>query len=515
MKRKLIASVTLALLLVLVVPVPSAGAAGAWMVNHTIPDWQLWDVHFADADAGWAVGQNGTILSTTDGGENWWSQEVTNQSLWALDFVDTDTGWAAGTGATVFKTTNGGLTWAQQSTNATANLTGIDFVDADAGWAVGGYPYPASGGTILATSDGGVTWSEQLRSPTHNFGDVHFVDDQNGWAVGLAGLVLATSDGGATWTAQSSGTSYYLNDVHFVDAATGWIVGSYGTVLHTTDGGDTWTSQTSGLAGPDANLNAVQFVDGDTGWAVGRTGTLGDEIIISTTDGGTTWTSEGSADRALWGLFFLDADTGWAVGGYEEAPGDIGGIVLHYGGVTEGVAVTADAPAPTELSLTFSVTAGTEPTGGTITDASISFGTLDPNTPKTGSHTLQVTTNAASGYQVTAAEDTPLTFGGYTIPDVTGDTGSITETATGDWDLATTYGFGYTLADVSGTAAAFTTGYKQFADTSAAELPQDVMGATAPVIADAVALTYKLNIGPSQVEGTYANTVTYIATGNL
>jgi hypothetical protein len=30
-----------------------------------------------------------------------------------------------------------------------------------------------------------------------------------------------------------------------------------------------------------------------------------------------------------------------------------------------------------------------------------------------------------------------------------------------------------------------------------------------------VELTYKLNISATQEEGTYANTVTYIATGNL
>jgi hypothetical protein len=128
---------------------------------------------------------------------------------------------------------------------------------------------------------------------------------------------------------------------------------------------------------------------------------------------------------------------------------------------------------------------------------------------------LQVTTNASNGYAVTASEDGPLTSGTYTIPDVLGDASDITETLSGAWTLPTTYGFGYTLTDVSGTSAAFTSGYKHFADTGVAETPQDVMTNTGPASADAVDVGYKINIGPAQVEGAYANTLTYIATGNL
>ena len=180
-----------------------------------------------------------------------------------------------------------------------------------------------------------------------------------------------------------------------------------------------------------------------------------------------------------------------------------------------GVSVSADAPAPTELSLTFSVTANAAPDGGSITDTVIDFATLVPNVPKSGSHTLEVLTNASNGYNVTTSEDTSLTTGAHSIPDVIGDDDSITESIAGPWESVTTLGFGYTLANVSGTSASFTSDYKQFADESAIESAQSVMEGTVPTLGDAVDLTYKVNIGPSQVQGTYSNTVTYIATGNL
>ena len=137
------------------------------------------------------------------------------------------------------------------------------------------------------------------------------------------------------------------------------------------------------------------------------------------------------------------------------------------------------------------------------------------NVPKTGSHRLEVSTNVANGYSVTAAEDRPLASGSDTIPDVTGDAADIDELVSGVWALASTHGFGYTLANVNGTDAVFTSGYKQFADTSGGEAAQQVMASAGPVSGNSVDVGYKVNIGPSQPQGTYTTQITYIATGNF
>lgn len=152
----------------------------------------------------------------------------------------------------------------------------------------------------------------------------------------------------------------------------------------------------------------------------------------------------------------------------------------------------------------------------TISLTTIAFGQLTAGTPATGSHDLTVISDAPSGYQVTAQETTRLAnlnYAGVYIPDTTGDAGTITETTSGAWTSNSIYGFGYTLANVTGTDAAFTSGYKQFADASAPENPVVVMsnGGTAPN--KQVTVSYKVNVSSAQQPGSYETKVTYIISG--
>ena len=178
------------------------------------------------------------------------------------------------------------------------------------------------------------------------------------------------------------------------------------------------------------------------------------------------------------------------------------------------VAVSAQAPAPVP-ALSFAIAPGTAPDGGTVTASWIDFATLSHEVPNTGTQRLTVSTNAQGGYSVTSAEDHALRNGTYAIADVLGDSGVITEMLPGAWALSSTHGFGYGLSNASGSDAAFTSGFKQFADASASEAAQQVMTATGPRTGSAVDVTYKVNIGPDQAQGTYTNTLTYVCTGNF
>ena len=64
---------------------------------------------------GWAVGSYGTIITTTDGGVNWTSQESrTGYDLNSVYFTDSNTGWAVGRSGTILHTTNGGATFVEE-----------------------------------------------------------------------------------------------------------------------------------------------------------------------------------------------------------------------------------------------------------------------------------------------------------------------------------------------------------------------------------------------------------------
>ena len=148
--------------------------------------------------------------------------------MYSVHFVNDTTGWATGDGGIILKTTDGGSNWIQQSQpSGVYSLFGVYFVDDSLGWAV------SVGGKIITTTDGGSNWS--IQSTGHPIlWSVHFVDSTTGWVVGDDGTILNTKDGGENWTSQLSGTDLDLGGVFFTDSKTGTAVGDQGTILRAT-----------------------------------------------------------------------------------------------------------------------------------------------------------------------------------------------------------------------------------------------------------------------------------------
>src|SRR5258708_26081639 len=78
-----------------------------------------------------------------------------SNTLWSSAVLDANTVVAVGDAGTIVRTTDGGQSWTLQSSGTTRDLRGVSFVDADTGTAVG------FSGTILRTTDGGQTWTLQ------------------------------------------------------------------------------------------------------------------------------------------------------------------------------------------------------------------------------------------------------------------------------------------------------------------------------------------------------------------
>ncbi|MGD9101642.1 MAG: S8 family serine peptidase, partial [Anaerolineae bacterium] len=279
--------------------------------------------------AGWAVGNNGTILRTHGGGRDWITQTAGIVNLYGVYGRPNDEsiGWSVGAGGVVSFTYDGGDNWLTVlNLGPTITLTSV-YLSSGALWTAGtgGYvfhgvtgPHPGvvaedlqdiyatddqtawavgEGGRIISTTNGASTWVTQTSGTTADLFGVSFADADTGWAVGEGGIILYTTNGGATWSPQDSTTSEYLLGVFATDTQTVWVVGDVGTILHTANGGDTWTAQTSGT---DAVLLSVFAADDQTAWAVGDVGT-----ILHTTNGGDTWTAQDSGtEEVLWDVFF-------------------------------------------------------------------------------------------------------------------------------------------------------------------------------------------------------------------
>src|SRR5215831_13888357 len=108
-------------------------------------------------------------------------------ALHAVQFVDEKEGWAVGDEGVVWHTVDGGQSWERQPTGMQASLRSVYFLNPYSGWIAGREELPygqGSVGVLLFTHDGGLKWQ---RIGTHFFPGlerVDFVDNQVGYVVG-------------------------------------------------------------------------------------------------------------------------------------------------------------------------------------------------------------------------------------------------------------------------------------------------------------------------------------------
>jgi photosystem II stability/assembly factor-like uncharacterized protein len=326
-------------------PVTVTATGTGWILQTSGTTNGLTGVSFVDANTGTAVGDNGTILHTSDGGSTWTAQTSgTTNNLFAVSFADASSGTAVGDNGTILHTTDGGRTWTAQTSGTTNGLYGVSFVDASTGTAVG------LGGTIVHTADGGNTWTAQTSGTFAELIGVSFVDRNTGTAVGGDGvdaaIILHTADGGTTWAPQAAGAfpQVGLAGVSFVDANTGMAVGTYfcsdacgdtwAVTLRTTDGGATWSEGNDneigalvyaadlGVSSTGSQLSSVSLQDANTATAVGMRWDDGCGcyfgLIVRTADGGASWALQDGSNQVDWGfagVSFVGAEIGTIVGG--------------------------------------------------------------------------------------------------------------------------------------------------------------------------------------------------------
>ena len=159
-----------------------------------------------------------------------------------------------------------------------------------------------------------------------------------------------------------------------------------------------------------------------------------------------------------------------------------------------------------------------------IDDLTIDFGTLIPQIPATDTNTLTITSPSGQGYQILTHQNHSLANEvGQTIPDVTGDNGTATESQEDTWTLTDTYGFGLTaigLDDTNptgvGTSQYFPTAndFRQFANYELNETQQIIASETSPVEGRSIQITYKANIDTFQSTGNYQAAITFTAIPN-
>ena len=111
-------------------------------------------VDAANEMSDWAVGEDGAILHTNNGGASWNSQpNVSSNDLFDVTFVDANTGRASGENEELRHTFDAGANWSFQSSLQDSPTREIDFVNKTHGWFAG------TGSGVGNTTNSGAIWS--------------------------------------------------------------------------------------------------------------------------------------------------------------------------------------------------------------------------------------------------------------------------------------------------------------------------------------------------------------------
>lgn len=311
----------------------------AWISQNSGTTQALNSVYFCNINTGFAVGDNGTIVKTTNGGSNWFpvnspfsinygyvimfgsdsviiASKVTDTLLYSVNsganwiireatpnsystqacmcFVNFNNGVFYRSG--IYITANAGINWTYIYTSL--GVRSVSFVNSQTGWMAGTYtlPYPPPYGTnyseIRKTTNAGVNWVTQFSAQEQSFSMrwAYMINENTGIANGnpTSWSLYRTVNGGVNWSSGVTGAGAFqiYNEMSFPDYTTGYLTGLSQTIK-TTSGGANWFTLTT--PHPANTYKDVHFADSFTGWLVGTGG-----IILKSVSGGITGISSGN-----------------------------------------------------------------------------------------------------------------------------------------------------------------------------------------------------------------------------
>jgi len=295
-----------------------AQASGSWSPVISGTSRQLNDVSFVGEAVGYACGQYGTLIKTTDYGNTWAPASFSDPSdannhknnsdhFIAVQAVNATTIYALTNHGGLYKTDPVTGSFSRILNINAHNCTDFFFYSAAEGWVTGSRS--ANNAAMWKITGGGATATRILFDDDYLNG-VFFFDSTHGWVCGYSedtGVFtrhIYKSDG-TNWTLKENTPSltskYKLNDIFFIDSDYGWAVGDDGLLMKSINGGDSWAVIASENL-PISDLNKVHFINHDIGWIAGE-----NNLIMITTNGGDNWTAQTQQfpNENLYGLEIL------------------------------------------------------------------------------------------------------------------------------------------------------------------------------------------------------------------
>ena len=313
-------------------------AQNFWKQIQSPSDITLHNIFFADSLNGWAAGDSGIVIKTSDGGSSWnILDNFTDNTIWDLHFLDENLGWTVNwlddtvyNGTIIHKTTNGGEDWETiEFPQSETYIVDIHFINSQTGYA--GVNYSPVRGPIYYTTDGGIGWTlADVQPSVLNYPFLplkKFYSSGNnifacGGAIDIAGVIWKSTDSGFSWIADSTVAPDPINELYFFDSLNVIGIGGdrellYGIgMVKTSTGGNFWEYFELEILGV---ANSMDFRTPAEGWA-----SLGSiQAFIYTTDSAVTWKEVSTPGNAeINDIIFIDSTKGFAVGK--------DGVILKY-----------------------------------------------------------------------------------------------------------------------------------------------------------------------------------------
>lgn len=266
-----------------------------------------------------AVGERGHILFSDDPNAQWTQAIVpTKRMLTAVSFCDAQRGWAVGYDGLILVSVNGGRDWVVQyhglqeqgaynrkqlqklhEAKLVLERQKLDAKSSDQRQTL----MVAMEDLLFDIEDVELALEESPYSPP--LLDVYFSDELHGYAVGAFGLFLITGNGGVDWHRVSdrlvNPEQLHLNAITGSEDGRLWIAGEGGLLFFSNDTGASWSAMDSPYRG---SLFGIAFEEQKN--VLMTFGLRGN--IFTSSDSGRSWVaSESSDNRSVAGGLWLNS----------------------------------------------------------------------------------------------------------------------------------------------------------------------------------------------------------------